>query len=149
MGRLNLTVTDEMLDRIDFQKENAKAKDRGDFTRKALEFYLSFLETSRNQEYLNQSVALGVRQGINDIEKQTMPNIFRLSVEMSMMWNILSATLDLDQREMRKLRSDCVNAVRATEKRCSPESAMKFQNDYPTNDKFYDEFQTKVEIDLD
>ncbi len=149
MGRLNLTVTDELLERIDFQKENAKAKDRGDFTRKALEFYLSFLETSRNQDYLNQSVALGVRQGINDIEKQTMPNIFRLSVEMSMMWNILASVGKLTPREMRALRGDCVSAVRATKKRCSPESAMKYQNDYPTNDKFYDEFQTKVEIDLD
>ncbi len=149
MGRLNVTVEDEMLERIDFQKETAKAKDRGDFTRKALEFYLSYLETSRNKDYLNQSVALGVRQGLNDIEKQTMPNIFRLAVEMSMMWNILSATLDLDPAEMRKLRSDCVNAVMATKKHCSPENAMKYQNDYKTNDKFFEEFTTKVEIDLD
>ena len=147
MGRLNITINDELIANIDYYCDVQKLKNRSEFLEKALIFYLGYIETSSHTEYLNASVSDGVRKGLNDIERQTMPNIFRLSVELSMLTNIIASGIDMSTHEIRRLRSDCVKAVRATNRRTNLEHANNYQNDLNANDKFYDNFTGQIEIE--
>lgn len=149
MARLNININSELLEDMDYHLGKEKCKSRSEFIEKALQFYIGYLETGNSKEYLNQSVVAGVRQGINDIEKQTMPNIFRLSVELSMLMNVLASAIDVTPEQLKKLRTDCVKAVNATERRCSFENAVKYQNDYPLNDDFFENFSGKIEMEAD
>jgi len=149
MARLNISINDELLEDMDCQLSKKEYKNRSKFIEKALQFYLGYLQTGNSKEYLNQSVVAGVRQGINDIEKQTMPNIFRLSVELSMLMNVLASAIDVTPGQLKTLRSDCVRAIRATKRRCSFENAVKYQNDYPLSDEFCENFSGQLELEED
>ncbi|MDY0142652.1 MAG: hypothetical protein RBR97_12240, partial [Bacteroidales bacterium] len=54
-------------------------------------------------------------------------NLFRLSVEMSMMMNILAAGLEINEEELHSLRGRCVQQVKKTRGKVSMEEAIKFQ----------------------
>jgi Arc/MetJ-type ribon-helix-helix transcriptional regulator len=147
MSRLNISINDELLEDMDYQLGKKEYKNRSEFIEKALLFYLGYLQTGNSKEYLNQSVVAGVRQGINDIEKQTMPNIFRLSVELSMLMNVIASAIDVTPEQLKRLRSDCVRAIRATKRRCSFENSVKYQNGYPLKDEFFKHFSGQLEIE--
>ena len=153
MNRINISIKNELLSDIDYQVNSLDFKNRSDFIGKATEFYLGFIQTGKAGEYLNQSVMTGVKQGITSIEKETMPNIFRLSVELSMLMNIIAASVGISNDELRRLRSDCVRAVKATNRRTNFESANNYQNyfdDYYTKqDSFYDNFTGQIELSED
>ena len=149
MARLNITLNDELIEDIDYQSPKEKCKTRSEFIEKAVKFYLSYLETDNSYEYLNKSVMAGVRKGIGDIEKQTMPNIFRLSVELSMLMNVVAAMVDIDKKDLHNLRIDCIKAIKATDRRCTFEKAMRYQNTEEPLDDFFENFSGKLEIDID
>ncbi len=140
MERINISINPELLEEIDFYLPQNDCKNRSEFINKGMDFYLSYLRSGKDTEYLNQSVAAGVRAGINDIEKQTMPNLFRLSVELSMMMNIIAAGFDITPNELRTLRTQCAKAVKQTKQRCTLEHAVKFQRDMPLDDPFFSTF---------
>ena len=111
---------DSMLD-----KENAKS--RSEFIEKALQFYMGYLTSENTAEYLPK-VLISVMQGIlRETENRNSSNLFRLSVEMSMMMNILAAGLEIRDEDLRKLRGRCVNEVKKTKGKISIEGAVKFQ----------------------
>ena len=147
MARLNITLNDELIEDIDYQTPKEKCKTRSEFIEKAVQFYLSYLETDNSEGYLNKSVIAGVRKGIGDIEKQTMPNIFRLSVEISMLMNVVAAMVDIDKKDLHDLRVDCVKAIRATDRRCTLESAMQYHHSDQPLDDFFENFNGKIEVD--
>ncbi len=146
MGRLNISISDELLRELDYQIGLEQGETRSEFIESAVEFYLSYLTSHRQGDYLNKSVTEGVRQGINDIERQTMPNIFRLAVEMSMLKNIMASLVELNPSELKRLRSDCVKAVRATNKRTDLENAVRYQQEsLQMANAFYNNFSGKLD----
>ncbi len=149
MARINISVDDEVLYEIDKQMQSLKLKSRSEFIEIALDFYLSYLITQGHSDYLNQSVIAGVRQGVKDIERQTMPNIFGLSVELSVMNNILASLVELSPTELQRLRKDCVKAVKATKKRTNMENAVRYQQDTLLQpNSFYDDFTGQLDYSL-
>ncbi len=125
MGRLNISLPDEMIEELDYNLKINKYKNRSEFIEKALEFYISYLTAHRKSDFLNASVVEGVRQGINDTIRQTMPNIFTLSVELSMLNNLFASVIDISDDEAKDLRKECVDLVRTTKKRCNFENATR------------------------
>ena len=68
-----------------------------------------------------------IQGALKETENRNSSNVFRLSVEMSMMMNILAVGLEISDEDLKKLRGRCVNDVKKTKGKISIENAVKFQ----------------------
>jgi hypothetical protein len=103
------------------------AKSRSEFIEKALQFYMGYLTSENATEYFSKVLVSAMQGLLRETENRNSGNLFRLSVEMSMMMNILAAGLEISEEDLRKLRGRCVNEVKKTRGKISMEDAVKFQ----------------------
>ena len=117
----------ETMKRMDDMLEKDNVKNRSEFIEKALQFYMSYLNSEGPTEYLSKVIVTTMQGLLRETESRHSGNLFRLSVEMSMMMNILAAGLEISDEDLRKLRGRCVNEVKKTKGKISMEEAVKFQ----------------------
>lgn len=117
----------DTIERMDALLEKDNAKSRSEFIEKALQFYMSYLNNEESTEYLSKVIVNVIQGLLRETENRHSGNLFRLSVEMAMMMNILAAGLEISDDELRKLRGRCVNEVKKTKGRISMEAAVEFQ----------------------
>ena len=117
----------DMIAKMNNLMEGNNMKNHTEFVKQAVDFYIGFLNAQDSTIYLSK-IILGVIQGaLRETENRQANNLFRLSVEMSMMMNILAAGLEISDEDLRKLRGRCVNEVKKTKGKISMEEAVKFQ----------------------
>ena len=120
----------ETMKRMDDMLEKDNVKNRSEFIQKALQFYMSYLSSEGSTEYLSKVIVSAMQGLLRETESRHSGNLFRLSVEMSMMMNILAAGLEISDEDLRKLRGRCVNEVKKTKGTISMEEAVKFQQGF-------------------
>ena len=117
----------ETIEKMDGLLERDNCKSRSEFIDKALNFYMGYIVSEDTTGYLSK-ILISAMQGIlKETENRNANNLFRLSVEMSMLMNILAAGLEISDDELRSLRGRCVQQVRKTRGKISMEEALKFQ----------------------
>jgi len=117
----------ETIEKMDSLLEGDNCKSRSEFIDKALNFYMGYLVSEDTTGYLSK-ILISAMQGImKETENRNASNLFRLSVEMSMMMNILAAGLEINEEELHSLRGRCVQQVKKTRGKVSMEEAIKFQ----------------------
>ena len=125
--RMAVWLYPETMEEMDSLLERDNCKSRSEFIDKALNFYMGYLVSEDTTGYLSK-ILISAMQGIlKETENRNANNLFRLSVEMSMMMNILAAGLEINDEELRSLRGRCVQQVRKTRGKISMEEAIKFQ----------------------
>lgn len=117
----------ETIEKMDTLLLSDNAKSRSEFIEKALQFYMGYLTSENSTEYFSKVLVSAMQGLLRETENRNSGNLFRLSVEMSMMMNILAAGLEINEEDMRKLRGRCVNEVKKTRGKISMEDAVKFQ----------------------
>ncbi|WP_206458301.1 hypothetical protein [Anaerovorax sp. IOR16] len=117
----------ETFEKMDILLKGDNCNNRSEFIEKALTFYMGYLVSNQTTDYLSK-ILLGAIQGtLRETENRQSANLFRLSVEMSMMMNILAAGLEISDEDLRKLRSRCVAEVKRNKGRINMEDAVKYQ----------------------
>lgn len=117
----------ETMENMDGLLERDNCKSRSEFIEKALNFYMGYLVSEDTTGYLSKILIAAIQGILKENEKRNSSNLFRLSVEMSMMMNILAAGLEISDEELRNLRGRCVQQVKKTRGKISLEEAVKFQ----------------------
>lgn len=117
----------ETIEKMDGLLERDNCKSRSEFIDKALNFYVGYLVSEDTIGYLSKILISAMQGTLKETENRNSSNLFRLSVEMSMMMNILAAGLEISDDELRSLRGRCVQQVRKTRGKISMEEALKFQ----------------------
>lgn len=117
----------ETIEQMDSMLEGDNAKSRSEFIEKALQFYMGYLASENTTGYLSKVLVSAIQGTLRETENRNSSNLFRLSVEMSMMMNILAAGLEISDDDLRKLRGRCINEVKKTRGKISMEDAVKFQ----------------------
>jgi len=117
----------ETIVKMDSMLETDNTKNRSEFIEKALQFYMGYLTSENTGEYLPKVLVSAMQGILRETETRNSSNLFRLSVEMSMMMNILAAGLEISDEDLRKLRGRCVNEVKKTRGKISIDDAVKFQ----------------------
>lgn len=117
----------ETYQKIDHNLELADCKNRSDFLEKAVDFYIGYLSSQNATTYLSKILLEAIAGTLKENENRQSANLFRLSVEMSMMMNILAAGLEISDEDMRKLRGRCVQEVKRNKGRINMEDAVKYQ----------------------
>ena len=83
-----------------------------EFVEKALQFYCSYLATQDTTRFLPPIFLEAMQGTLQGSEDRIARLLFKLTVEMSMMMNVLAIGLEIDTNQMDQLRGQCVQAVK-------------------------------------
>lgn len=106
----------------------ANCRSRSDFLENAARFYSGYVKSLHSEEFLSPALLSALRATLDDSERRTARLLFKLSVEISMMMNVLAATADVDEETLEKLRAKCVNDVKKSRGAITFDEAVRYQN---------------------
>lgn len=92
----------------------ANVSSRNDFIEKAINFYVGFLNTQENIEFINEVIDYTITSKLNLFEESISSLLFKLTVEIDMLMNILAANFDIDEETLKRLREKSINDVKET-----------------------------------
>ncbi|MDD3780992.1 MAG: hypothetical protein PHX26_13215 [Proteiniphilum sp.] len=118
----------ETMERLDGWLIQDNCKSRSEFIEKALCFYMGYLGTEDTSSYLSKALLSSMEGTLQKTENRVASNLFRLSVEISMMMHLLAATLEVTDEELHRLRGRCVAEVKKTKGKIRLDDAVEFQN---------------------
>ena len=87
-------------------------RSQNEFVEKALQFYCSYLATQDTTRFLPPIFLEAMQGTLQGSEDRIARLLFKLTVEMSMMMNVLAIGLEIDANQMDQLRGQCVQAVK-------------------------------------
>ena len=100
-----------------------------EFIEKAILFYLGFIFSQENQDYLAQVIPATVKGILDESENRIRRLLFKMAVEQAVSENILAAVCDVDPQDVTRLRGQCIEEIRKTNGMISFEEALRWQRD--------------------
>ena len=124
-----LWIRPSLLEEVDslYQKDNCAS--RSEFMEKALRFYMGYLSSQANQDYLADVIPSTVKGIVDESSNRMGRLLFKMAVEQAMSENILAAVCDVDQTELTRLRGQCIEEIRKTNGLLSFDKALSWQRD--------------------
>ncbi len=119
----------EQIEKMELLMQADEMKNHTEFVSKAVDFYMGYRFTTGNTAYLSEHLLGAIEGSLKNTEKRMANNLFRLSVEMSMMMNILAAGLNVTDDKLAKMRSRCTREVKANNGKIAFEDAVSYQRD--------------------
>ncbi len=117
-------------DTIELAKQHYKddnCSSASEFIEKAILFYLGYLSSQENQDYLAQVIPSTVKGIVDESSNRMGRLLFKMAVEQAVISNILAAVCEVNQQELKRLRGQCVQEIRRTNGMISFENALDWQ----------------------
>ena len=95
-----------------YPKDNCQSQN--EFIEKAIHFYVEHLSAQSSTSFLPSALVSALRATIQGSENRIARLLFKLTVEISMMMNVLAAGLEIDASQLDALRWRCVQEVKKT-----------------------------------
>lgn len=102
---------------------------QSEFVEKALQFYCGYVRTKGDQSYLPRILSDELEGTVGVMAHRIGKLLFKQSVELGILSNILAADTDIDQTTLQKLRGRCVDDVRRTNGQISFKDILQFQRE--------------------
>ncbi|CAM3642449.1 hypothetical protein [Erysipelothrix anatis] len=118
----------EIIQLCDDNIELANVKSRNDFIEEAVKFYVGYLNTEHNTSFLNDTIESVIKSSILLTEDRLAKVLFKLTIETSMMMNIIGASFEIDDATLDKLRAKCIKDIKSTIGTLNLQDIMKYQN---------------------
>jgi hypothetical protein len=109
--------------------ESDNCKSSSEFIEKAINFYIGFLKSEDNVNYLSPRITSSVDAVVHGAEQRINRNLFKIAVELGKVAHAVAAANDVDEDTMRELHAMCVDEVRHINGVINFESAVEFQNE--------------------
>ena len=117
-----------LLKKCDAYLERAGASSRNEFVSKAVSLYVGALESEDSQQYLAAHISEAIAGAVGVSENRVARLLFKLSVEISILMNVLAAMADVDADTLRQLRGKCVEDVKRSNGAVSFEETVRRQS---------------------
>lgn len=95
-----------------YAKDNCQSQN--EFIEKAIHFYVEHLAAEDSSRFLPSALVDALRSTVQGSENRIARLLFKLTVEISMMMNVLAAGLEIDSTQLDALRWRCVQEVKKT-----------------------------------
>ena len=90
----------------------ANCRSQNEFMEKAVRFYCDYLAAEDVADFLPSIFVHAMRGAIQSSENRIARLLFKLTVEISMMMNVLAAGLEIDTSQLDDLRWRCVQEIK-------------------------------------
>ena len=97
-------MSPSVIELCDTNLELANVKSRNDFIEEAVKFYVSYLNTNNNTSFIIESMEMVIKSEIELSKERLAKLLFKLTVEVSMMMNIIGAHFDIEDSTLDRLR---------------------------------------------
>ena len=85
---------------------------QSEFIEKAILFYAGYLSAENNGAYLPNVVTSTLKSIVAESDNKINRMLFKMSVEMAVMMNVLAFLHEVDPVELERLRGECVKEVK-------------------------------------
>ncbi len=109
-----------------FASDNCRS--RSEYIERAIRFYNGYVKSADTSEFLERTLTAALQKTMGGSENRIASLLFKLSVEISMMMNVLASGLEITDEELRRLRGKCVSDVKHTSGRVTFDAAVKYQH---------------------
>ena len=122
-----LWISKDTIEKAKKHYKDDNCSSASEFIEKAILFYLGYLSSQENQDYLAQVIPATVKGILDESENRMRRLLFKMAVEQAVISNILAAVCDVNQQELKRLRGQCVQEIRRTNGMISFENALDWQ----------------------
>ena len=117
--------TQELADKL-WKEDNCACK--GDFIEKAILFYIGYLTSEKNQNYLPNIVVSTLKGIVNESDNRQNRNLFKIAVELSVLTEMLKDVKGISDVAFDKIRGECIKRVRKLNGTLQIEDVVDWQN---------------------
>ena len=107
-----LWIKESTLDMVQNIYKEDNCGSRSEFIEKAIIFYVGYLTSNDNSQYLSSVVTSTLKSIVAESDNRMNRMIFKLAVELAMTMNIVASTNEIDRETLTKLRGECVKEVK-------------------------------------
>ena len=125
--RFALWAKKETLQKIDDWYKKANCLTKSELVEKAVDFYVGYLSSNDNKEYLPHIVLSTLKGIVAESENKQGRVLFKLAVEMAVMMNLMASIQEIDEVDLERLRGECVKEVKRLNGWFSFEDALDWQ----------------------
>lgn len=101
---------------------------KSEFIEKAIRFYVGFLTAEDKSNFLPNMFLSNMRGIVAESDTRISRLLFKMSVEMAMMMNLLAFEYQVDPNVLERLRGECVKEVQRLNGSFSFENAVEWQS---------------------
>ena len=120
----------ETLDKVKELYRQDDCKSKSEFIEEAIRFYVGHLTADDDTSYLPNALISNLKSIVAESDNRQNRMLFKLSVEMAMMMNVLAANSDIDEESLIRLRGECVKEVKRLNGSFSFDDAVDWQKGY-------------------
>ena len=128
--RTGFYIEADLLKKCDACLELAGVSSRNEFVNEAIRLYVGSLEARDSQQYLAEYITAAISGAVGVSENRVSRRLFKHTVELSIMMNVLAAVADVDEEPLRRLRAKCVEDVKRSKGSLPFTDAVRFQKGY-------------------
>ena len=110
-----LWIRPSLLEEVDSLYESDNCASRSEFMEKALRFYMGYLSSQANQDYLADVIPSTVKGIVDESSNRMGRLLFKMAVEESMMMRLLAMDESLTFSELEPLRKWAIQTVKKTD----------------------------------
>ena len=107
-----LWIKQSTIDMVEGIYKEDNCSSRSEFIEKAIIFYVGYLSSNDNSQYLPNVVTSTLKSIVAESDNRMSRLIFKLAVELAMTMNIIVSSQDIDKMTLTKLRGECVKEVK-------------------------------------
>lgn len=118
----------ETLDKIKELYRGDDCSSKSEFIEKAVRFYIGYLTAEDKSNYLPNMFLSNMRAIASESDNRMSRMLFKLTVELAMIMNLMAANYEIDPETLERLRGSCVREVKRLGGSFSMEDAVEWQN---------------------
>ena len=112
--RIPVWLYPSTLEAIDKAMQQANCKSRSEFLENAAKMYAGYISAENVIQFLSAVLVRAINATLKSSEDRISRLMFKQSVELCMMMNVLAAGLEIDDSQLDDLRWRCVQNVKKT-----------------------------------
>ena len=110
--RIHTRISPDTKRKMETAMPNANCQSQNEFVERAICFYSDYIMTQEATNFLAPMLVSALRATIQGSENRIARLMFKETVELSMMMNVLAAGLEIDDTQMDQLRGRCIQEVK-------------------------------------
>lgn len=127
--RTGIYISRSLLKQCDENIPKTNASSRSEFISDAVKMYIAWLNSKDNSKVLTPALESVIGAKIADTENRLARLLFKMSVEMAMMMNVVAANSEVDAESLDRLRGSCVKEVKRLNGNFTFEDAVEWQKE--------------------
>lgn len=124
--KIPLRLSEDQLNKLEGYVKLSHADSRNQFIIDAIEFYGGYVSSEKNR-FLPNAIASAMVGIVDNSEDRISGMLFKNTVELSMVMNILAAVAEINEEKLRSLRAKCIRDVKGTIGKIRFDEIYKYQ----------------------